>query len=153
MEKNIFARWSRRYYVGIPVIDSQHKRLIALINDLYHAEWDGSTEAKIRYAIALKQAVYCSRHGFSIEERIMDSMGYSGAEKHKHEHAEFIKTVLDSIRIFESGGRFIPGRFVLFFRDRILTHFAMTDTALGKYLLNLKRSETTEQKATRALAG
>ena len=30
-----FIKWEKRFELGIPVIDAQHKRLVELCNDLY----------------------------------------------------------------------------------------------------------------------
>ena len=34
-ENSDFIRWEKRFELGIPVIDAQHKRLVELCNDLY----------------------------------------------------------------------------------------------------------------------
>ncbi|MDR2759459.1 MAG: hemerythrin, partial [Spirochaetaceae bacterium] len=58
---------------------------------------------------------------------------------HKKEHEEFVKQVLEEVKAFEEGKKFIPNVFVRFLRDWTLTHIAMSDKKYAEYILALKK--------------
>ncbi len=61
--------WSDEYKIGLPVIDSQHKRLFKLIDELNEAIETGPEITDVEELLAgLKQ--YATRH-FQLEEKYM----------------------------------------------------------------------------------
>ena len=95
-----YWKWDPSFSVGIAVIDDQHKRIIAYINELgtisiYH------DKAKIRAVLeALKD--YTVSH-LAFEESLMEEAEYPNLEAHKQIHLAFIERILFFKERYESG--------------------------------------------------
>jgi hemerythrin len=150
MRKNVYVKWNDAYLTGVPLLDEQHKRIINLANNLFRVCLGDEQNARIDFALAVKQFVYYVNYHFSEEERIMTQWAYPGLGEQKKDHEKFIKEVLLNIRIFESGQNFDPEQFVCFIRDQILTHIAIPDMRLGKYIQDIKNANLREQGAMAA---
>lgn len=123
-----FMEWTSRYEIGIPVIDEQHKTLVALCRRLHESalttDRNGQRESMVA---ALKECVaYVATH-FATEESLMRSAGFEGLAAHKARHDEFSRSVLDTAKELEAC-RFTGARkFVMFLRDWILSHISYED--------------------------
>ncbi|MCL1994315.1 MAG: bacteriohemerythrin [Spirochaetes bacterium] len=139
LEHDQYIVWKAQYSVGVALIDDQHKELIRLTNVLYEDCFKhGKDIAYASFKSTIKSIVdYVTKH-FSMEEQLMERTGYHDFAKHKTEHQSFVKEILADIKKFEEGKAFVPNVFVRFLRDWVLSHIAMTDKALGKYLVAMK---------------
>lgn len=139
MEHDVFVKWDERYSVGIPLMDSQHKELIRLTNDLYRSCLVGEEAARTNFLAAMKGTVdYVKRH-FSTEEKLLLKVGYPELAEHKREHEAFVKHILDEAQSFTEGKKFVPNMFVRYLRDWILSHIAVADKRYAAFILNLKK--------------
>ena len=135
-----FVEWDDRFSVGVPLIDSQHKQLLEMTNELYLACRYSSTSAKEQFKKTAHGAVVYVKYHFSTEEQIMEKTAYPEMGPHKKAHAEFVQKVLTDVASFEKGKQFIPYQFVRFLRDWILSHIAITDSKMGNFLLELQKT-------------
>lgn len=83
--------WNDSLKVGIGVIDSEHKQLVNLTNDLNDAMKSGKAKAVMQEIIA-SLAQYTVTH-FAEEERYFDKYAYPEKTAHKKQHAEFVAKV------------------------------------------------------------
>ena len=72
--------WSQDYYIGIPEIDTQHKRFLSLIKSLFN-EKDSLQELKI-----LDEIYNYSVFHFISEEKLMEIYNYPELEEQKDKH-------------------------------------------------------------------
>ena len=86
----------------------------------------------------LRGAVSYVGYHFSVEEKIMNRVNYPEFTAHKTKHNEFVKEVLKTVDEISKNVALNPLNFVMFLKDWVLAHIAVMDTALGKYLINLK---------------
>lgn len=85
------AEFDDSLITGNDMIDSQHKELIAKINDLLKAcESNEGKEAAAQMMSYLSD--YVNFH-FREEEKFQEEIGYPGIKEHKEKHAEFKETV------------------------------------------------------------
>jgi hemerythrin-like metal-binding protein len=84
-------QWHNSYSVYIKSLDSQHKRLIGLLNELYDAYMQNSYHEKVG-DIILQLLDYASVH-FSTEEGYFKECHYEEASEHIAEHQFFIKKI------------------------------------------------------------
>lgn len=87
--------WKESYGIGVEIIDSQHKQLFEMVENLMRIVNKQQEEVKsesIKAVAFLKD--YVVRH-FADEEEYQISLNYEGYEKHKRIHEGFIETVLD----------------------------------------------------------
>ena len=135
-----FVSWEHRFSINIPLIDSQHKKLIDLANELHKACRFDTTAAKEQFRNTIREAVAYVQYHFSVEEQLMTKTAYKEFTEHKKHHTEFIQEVLDNVAAFENGKKFIPNQFVRFLRDWVLSHIAIVDIKFGEYIVNLQKN-------------
>jgi hemerythrin len=139
MGKDKFVDWDDRYSVGIPLIDDQHKHLIALTNELYACCIGGTEEVQACFRDAIRGAVDYVKYHFTAEEKMLENVQYPGIAAHKKEHESFVIKILADARDFEEGKKFVPNIFVRYLRDWILAHIAVEDKKYAEYIMELKR--------------
>ncbi|MDR2551699.1 MAG: bacteriohemerythrin [Treponema sp.] len=134
--------WKNSYSVGIPLIDSQHKELISLTNKLYRSCMKSKEYSKEVFLGVIRGAVDYVGYHFSTEEKIMERVRYPAYGVHKKEHADFVREVLKAVDQLSRDNDYNPLNFVHYLKDWILTHIAVSDTAMGKHLIVLKQQGT-----------
>ncbi|MCL1815630.1 MAG: bacteriohemerythrin [Treponema sp.] len=139
MASDEIVTWHRSYSVSIPLIDSQHMELINLTNKLYRSCLRGRDSSLEVFMVVLRGAVDYVGYHFSTEEKIMERVEYPNFGAHKREHNDFVREVLKSVDDLSKGGTVNPLGFVKYLKDWVLTHIAVTDSALGHHLVALKQ--------------
>ena len=88
--------WSKRYDIGIDMIDKEHRKLFRILNKLFDI---GPQEEKSQWVC--KEAVkYFKDHAmkhFKDEEQYMISIDYAGFEMHRRIHENFRKITLPAL--------------------------------------------------------
>ena len=82
--------WQESLDTDIDVIDTQHRRILAMINELDHVQSGGDHEAVM--AVIDELIDYTLSH-FAFEEALMEDAGYTFARAHKRIHDIFAKRV------------------------------------------------------------
>ncbi|MDR2247138.1 MAG: bacteriohemerythrin [Treponema sp.] len=139
MKDDILIEWDDRYSMHIRFIDDQHKELINLTNRLYKGCLGGDETACSYFMEAIRGTVDYVKYHFSTEEKMLESIHYPDLAQHKKEHESFVKRVLEDVRKFQTGKKFIPNEFVRYLKDWVLTHIAIEDKKYSEYILNLKK--------------
>lgn len=88
-----FMEWSDKLLTGVREVDEQHKKLVALINELYDAMKQGKGKEVIDKA--LDELVKYAGYHFSTEETLMTKYGYPELASHKREHENFKAKIKD----------------------------------------------------------
>lgn len=96
-----FIQWSDDLSVQIASVDVQHKKLVAIINDLYDAMHVGKANGIMRRILA-DLAAYTAEH-FSYEERLFREYAYPSAAAHHGSHATLIGQLKDIQSQMEHG--------------------------------------------------
>lgn len=80
------------YYVGVNLIDEEHKELFRIANEVFEVLKDDFIVDKFDNIVAIIERLkdYAIMH-FADEERYMESIGYKRILSHKIEHADFIE--------------------------------------------------------------
>jgi hemerythrin len=139
MENDELVEWDNRYLVGIPLIDEQHKELIRLTNELYKGCLAGGEAATAYFRTAVKGTVDYVNYHFGVEEKLLQTVKYPELAEHKKQHEEFIKQILEEVRSFENGKKFVPNLFVRYLKDWILSHIAVMDKKYAAYILGMRQ--------------
>jgi hemerythrin-like metal-binding protein len=93
--------WSERYSVNNDILDSQHKKLINLLNEI-QSVMNEVNGREIIGVIIDELAAYSKLH-FSIEEMLMKKANYNGYTEHKEEHGKFINKISEIREVFRTG--------------------------------------------------
>ena len=109
-------QWSQNLSVNIAEIDTQHKRLVDLINHLH----DSMKEGKGREAMGkiLKDLTDYTVYHFSTEEKLFEKYGYPESARHKKEHEDLTKQVLDIGRKYNAGDMILTMDLMNFLKER-----------------------------------
>jgi hemerythrin len=87
--------WKDSYAVNHEIIDSQHKELFRMTDDLVAALQQQGTDAREACARAIAFLKdYVVKH-FADEEALQAELGYAGLEAHRALHRNFVATVLE----------------------------------------------------------
>jgi hemerythrin len=137
-----FVKWQKKYETGIEMIDTQHRYLFALTNELYGACLISSDMARETFIKAAHAAVNYVKEHFSAEEKILEAVHYPKLLQHKKQHEVFIKKVLESSRNFTSISTNVAYDFARFLRDWITSHIMVDDKEYALYI-----SKTASQRS------
>jgi len=92
--------WDPKWEIGNELIDSQHKTLVKLINDLYFS----CNKKEFDVATALSFLMEYAVTHFNDEEALQLSCGFPGYKQHKKMHKELKATVSKLVaRYLKSG--------------------------------------------------
>jgi len=128
-----FMVWNDKLSVGVAAVDADHRKLVAMINELY----DGIAEGRGREALGsiLDDLVAYTRFHFAREEKLFAATGYPGAVAHKKEHDSLTAQVLEIQERFRSGSLAAPSLEVLvFLKDWLFDHIIGSDRDFGPHL-------------------
>ncbi|TGL24425.1 hemerythrin [Leptospira yanagawae] len=94
----MIANWDVKYETNISEIDSQHKKLFRLINQIetIYEENKGHLSLKTKSLIdAVSELEDYTLSHFLIEERVMELNQYPDLEAHKRQHDRFTDKILE----------------------------------------------------------
>jgi hemerythrin len=138
MANDILVEWNDNYSVGIDLIDGQHRQLIELTNTLYKGCLAGEESARRYFMETIQSTVDYVKYHFSAEEKLMEHFKYPNLLNHKSQHTGFVLKILEDVKSFQSGKKFVPNTFVRYLKDWILSHIAVMDRQYADYILNQK---------------
>jgi len=124
--------WSQSLSVSIAEIDEQHKKLIAMINDL-GAGMKAGKGKEVLGPVLNKLISYTGEH-FTYEERLFDQHGYAAKASHKLEHTNFVKKIADFKKGFEAGTAMVSIDVMNFLSDWLKNHIMKTDMSYSQFL-------------------
>jgi methyl-accepting chemotaxis protein/hemerythrin len=124
--------WDSHFSVGFDVIDSQHKRLIEMINELYESFITGDARHKVS-DIVNDMTEYANYH-FLTEEQCFERYGYPNKEEHKALHGTFIEKVKEFRIGVESGKISVSYDIMTFLTHWLKEHILHEDKSYTEYL-------------------
>ncbi len=127
-----FFTWDQKYSVGVRELDTQHKQLINILNELYEAMQAQKDKAVIGKIIS-ELASYTKIH-FSTEEKYMEKYNYSDLASQKREHEKFIEKVKIFQQDFESGKLALSINVASFVKEWLANHILISDKKYGPFL-------------------
>ena len=127
--------WNSDLSVGIREIDTQHQKLIDLINDLYAGMRSGQATATMGQLLD-KLAEYTVFH-FGHEEKLFDQHNYPETAAHKQLHKKLTQSVLDYIADFKAGKATVSNDLMDFLRDWLIKHIKGTDKRYSPFFNKL----------------
>jgi len=128
------VEWDAGLSVGVELIDSQHKSLIAKINDTATALDEHQGEREVMKTLAFLSD-YAEFH-FSTEEKHMAATGYPELAEHREKHAEFRETLARMEQEFREEGstKMLAESIHTLLWNWLVEHIQTVDQKLGKYL-------------------
>lgn len=133
-----FFPWQKNYAFGIESIDSDHVKLIDMINDLYSAMSKGEGKNVIKDIVT--GLVDYSKVHFKREEVKMKSINFMNFEDHEAEHDAFILKVSAFKKKLDEGKDNISIEVVTFLREWLSNHILTSDKEMAKELLKFQNN-------------
>ena len=98
----VFYVWTDDMTVGDALVDTQHKELIKMTNELQVACYYGQPPSKL-HKMLIEIANDSVQH-FADEEQLMLTVGYPGYTEHKQIHDDFLAVVVAALEQVETQG-------------------------------------------------
>jgi hemerythrin-like metal-binding protein len=125
------VRWSPEYAVDVALFDEHHKRLFALVDQLFQALKAGTARNEL-LGILDELAEYTQYH-FTAEEKAMRHFGYPGCELQERSHAELLSRVQELRRDMASGKSMVAVDVMEFLRDWLTRHIKGCDKLYAEF--------------------
>lgn len=128
-----FLEWNENLNVGVDSINEQHKKLVAMVNDLHDAIQKG--QAVDVLGKTLDGLIEYTKTHFAYEEKLFADTGYGDAASHKLEHDKLTATVLGVQEKYKAGaGGTLSGEVMDFLKSWLVNHIQGTDKKYGPHL-------------------
>lgn len=124
--------WSDEYSVSVKEMDEQHKKLIAMINELNEAMKSG--KGKDVMEKILKNLVDYTVTHFASEEKLMQSGDYPGYLAQKSQHEALTKQVIEFQTKYHEGKAVLSVEIMSFLKDWLVNHIKGSDKKYGPFL-------------------
>jgi len=131
MATQSYVMWKDAFSVGNENLDSQHRVMFGLLNDLYDTLQEGQSKKPINTLI--EEACQYAKHHFETEEALMAKCSYPGLGEHKKAHEAYRKQVA---QIQQGSKEDMAFELFLFLREWWLNHIRQMDS---EYALCLKK--------------
>lgn len=125
--------WDKNYSVGVAIFDDEHKKLIAIINQLQAAVEAGVDKAALQ-TITDSLVEYVLMH-FRHEEMYFDDWAYPEAAAHTAIHAAFRQQVFDYRKqIMDKDATALAGELAALLSGWLTKHILVEDRKYGEFL-------------------
>ena len=127
-----YATWDPTLETGNELVDSQHKQLFELINELHDAIVDGDA-LETQQSILDRLLAYAETH-FLDEEKLMASVGYPGLAAQQEMHREY---TFETNRLAEdarASEMVLPITLAVFLHEWLTKHIRIEDRKIGEYI-------------------
>lgn len=128
----MIIKWRESYETGVEVMDNEHRELIEIINLLYQMQRDKKSYDELQ-DIYQRLLDYTQNH-FQHEEKLMAESEYSGLEKQRQDHEEFVAKLKDMKEDLLSAKETAAPVVYKFLREWWLEHIVGMDKEYGPHL-------------------
>ena len=125
--------WKDDFSVGVPDVDYEHQKLIALINDLHDAMSHDDSDVTVMDFLGEIYA-HVAAH-FALEEKIMRERNYDQYSDHKADHETLLDELRDIMDDYEENAFFSDDIFANAVGSWFSDHFRNRDARLHKHLV------------------
>lgn len=123
--------WEKSFSVGVSSIDSQHMKLVQMINDLHDSMKSGKGQDVLK-KILNDMANYTVNH-FNTEEMLFKKHAYPETDEHIMQHRIFIEKVGEIKKELEAGKPVFTLKLMNFLKDWLQNHILKTDMAYRSF--------------------
>jgi diguanylate cyclase (GGDEF)-like protein/hemerythrin-like metal-binding protein len=117
--------WKEAFACGNSLIDSQHKALVQVANELFAAMLTDRSDQDI--ALIVASLLWAASQHFQDEEGILRQLGFASLEQHAAEHAQLLTRAHELVHEFERDKRSLGSLFQFLAHDVIIRHILGSD--------------------------
>ena len=126
-----FFAWDNKYSVGVREMDSQHKILVDLLNELFEAM--NANRSKEILGSTLNKLINYTKTHFAAEEKLMEQYSYPDLAAQKREHIALTNKVVAFKQDFEAGKVSMTVQLTSFLKSWLVDHIAGADKKYGPF--------------------
>jgi len=139
--------WSERMSVGVPLLDSDHKILIGLINNLQRSIGDDEEYSAV--GSVLQALDEYAAHHFAREEKMMEACRYPLLDQHHDIHAGFAAKVAALKARYDEDKTGVRARECLtFLNSWLIDHICTTDMNYRSWVIGHPGAEAAAQRVS-----
>jgi len=128
----VLIKWSDRLSVNNKAMDSDHKKLIRLINELYGAVRQKRANTVIQKC--LDSLKHYAEHHFKDEEDLMSKVSYPGLAGQKAAHKKFMETVASMEKRWKGGDPHVASEMMNLLQVWLVDHIMKMDMQYSSYV-------------------
>ena len=141
-----YLSWSQSMSVGVPILDSDHKALFRIVNQLHDFSETGATQETLGIIFG-NLVAYIDFH-FDREEKVMKACGFPALEAHAEEHAEFARFIHDARERYAGiPDPDITRELLEYLKIWLNSHILIQDMAYKPYVTAMPQIDETKQVA------
>jgi hemerythrin len=125
------VKWKKEYSIGVPKIDSQHKKIIGIVNQAMGLQFSDQNNNKEVEEVLDNLRNYFKEH-FRTEEEYMLAHQYAGYELQRKEHSQFIDRLCEAEKEQYMNGRVTSINIFNFIWDWFSHHIIVLDKQITK---------------------
>ena len=129
---SVLFPWEDSYSVNKGIVDTQHKTLVSMVNELHQAMAGGTGKDKL--GKILSNLIHYTQGHFATEERLMQSHAYPDFLAHKAEHEHLTGTVMDFQRRFLLNEVGLTTEVMGFLKEWLSKHILSSDKKYSPFL-------------------
>jgi len=126
------AIWDASLSIGVPEIDAQHQRLMALVNEVEAAILEHH-DAEIAASALRTLCDYAVEH-FAAEEALMDMDAYADYDQHMAAHMDGTTKALEFLQAVGEDKPVDMPAFLAYLSQWVREHIMEMDQGLGRHL-------------------
>ena len=125
-------KWQNRFDVGVPDMNGEHRKLMAMMDKLYTRNAAGAS--KVELLGLLSQLGSFTKEHFDHEEAYMASIGFPGLAVHKVVHENLLNKLDTHVSAFRAGtqGK-LPEALFSFLKVWLASHICGIDMRYGDH--------------------
>lgn len=135
--------WTQDLTTGNSLIDSDHRRLVELVNALFETMERGQGGA--RMAQAMSDLIACTGEHFAREEAEMERIGYVASLAHRGEHVKLLQQAAELKAVLDAGGKINVPAVAEFLGTWLHDHILAADMKLAAALAEARSAEPAAQ--------
>lgn len=123
--------WNDSYSVKVGILDTQHKKLFKVVQELQDAMKAG--HGKEKAGEVLGRLIEYTVYHFGAEEKLMENHGYPALAEHRAEHKALTDKVLAFKKQYEAGnGAILP--LMTFLQEWLTNHILTVDQKYSDFM-------------------
>ena len=129
-----FLAWDEKYSVHIELIDAQHKKLFALLKNLFDEM--GKDRTREALGVTIGELIQYAMEHFATEEKLLTQYNFPGYLDHKKEHEAFEVKVAAFQRDFKEGKTTLTLDVIKFLLSWLDHHILKVDKEYAPFLID-----------------
>jgi hemerythrin len=126
--------WKEEYSVNIEAIDTQHRKLLTMLNDVRAAVGPGMRAEAVAMAVRCL-LVYVRTH-FAHEEKLMRAYDYPGYGPHKREHEDMVRLAAELWESLRDGRSAQALDSIDRMEEMLMEHIVNRDKRYGSFFIS-----------------